>query len=227
MNNFTKLGRLLVISIKNIGKDPSKRFKRSYVHHLFRLFSHPIDALNDVKYEGTGSLFLANILVAIFFIEQVVSGGVKGYLFAREEGVSPIMTLATTVGFVFVWCICNWASCTLFDGEGTFKEIYIITAYTLLPMLIVEPFIMIFSNIASSDEAILISAIQLIGYGWTLLLEFLGMMVCQQFTVSKTIVLAIVTLLGILALAFIALLFFSISQQLFSFIQNLYFEIIL
>ena len=226
MNNFSKLGRLLVISFKNIGKDPSKRFNRTYVHHLFRLFSHPIDALNDVKYEGKGSLLLANILVAIFFVEQVISNGVTGYLFAGK-GASPIMTLATTVGFVLIWCICNWAACTLFDGEGTFKEIYVITAYALLPMLIFEPFIMIFSNIASTDEAILLSAIQIIGVGWTLLLEFLGMMVCQQFTVSKTIVLAIVTLLGILALAFIALLFFTIAQQLFGFIQNLYYEIIL
>lgn len=226
MNNILKLGRSIYNSIRNIGKDPSKRFKREYVYYLFRLFTHPIDTLNDLKYEGKSSVLLANILVLIWFVEQIISNGVTGYLFEGAPS-SPIMTLATTVGFLLLWCICNWSACTLFDGEGTFKEIWVTTAYALLPMLIVEPFVMVISNIASSDEALLVSVVQIIGIGWTLILEFLGMMVCQQFTVSKTILLAIVTALGILAVAFIALIFFTISQQIFGFVQNVYTELIL
>jgi hypothetical protein len=137
------------------------------------------------------------------------------------------MSLATTAGFLLLWCICNWSACTLFDGEGKFKEIWVTTAYALLPMLIFEPFVIIFSNIASTDEAILVSAIGTVGLIWTLILEFLGMVICQQFTVSKTILLAIVTLLGLLAVMFIVLIFFSISQQMIDFVNNLWTEIIL
>ncbi len=226
MNTLKKLARSLVISFKNIGKDPSKRFKKEYVYYLFRLFTHPIDTFNDLKYEGKSSLLLSNILVFIWFIESVVSNGLTGYLFAGKP-TAPLMALATTAGFALLWCTCNWAACTLFDGEGTFKEIWICTTYALLPMLIFEPFVILFSNIASSDEAILISAIQVIGVGWTLILEFLGMMVCHQFTVSKTILMVLVTVAGILVIAFIALIFFSISQQFVDFISNLWTEIIL
>lgn len=226
MTVIKKLIRSLIFSFKNVGKDPSKRFKKEYVYHLFRLFSHPIDTLNDMKYEGKSSVTLANILVGIWFIESVFSTALKGYLYA-EKPTSPLMNLATTAGFALLWCICNWSACTLFDGEGTFKEIWIVTAYGLLPMLICEPFVILFTNIASSDEALLISAIHVIGLLWTLILEFLGMMVCHQFTVSKTILMAIVSIAGIFVIAFIALIFFSISQQFIDFISNIWTEIIL
>ncbi len=226
MNSFQKLGRSIVTSFKNRGQDPSKRFKKEYVYYLFRLFTHPIETFSDIKYEGKGSVTLANILVFIWFAETVIGNGLSGYLFSGEP-TSPIMSLATTAGFLLLWCICNWSACTLFDGEGKFKEIWVTTAYALLPMLIFEPFVIIFSNIASTDEAILVSAIGTVGLIWTLILEFLGMVICQQFTVSKTILLAIVTLLGLLAVMFIVLIFFSISQQMIDFINNLWTEIIL
>ena len=226
MNTIIKLGRSLVIAFKNIGKDPSKRFKKEYVCHLFRLFTHPIDTFNDLKYEGKSSVTLANILIGIWFLETVISTGMTGYLFAGAPQ-SPVMALATTAGFALLWCICNWSACTLFDGEGTFKEIWIVTAYSLLPMLIFEPFVIIFSNIASTDEAVLVSTIHTLGLIWTLILEFLGMMVCHQFTVTKTLLLAIVSIAGIFVIAFIALIFFSISQQFVDFISSIWTEIIL
>lgn len=226
MNSFQKLGRSIVTSFKNRGTDPSKKFKKEYVYYLFRLFTHPIETFDDIKYEGKGSVKLANTLVFIWFLETVIKNGLTGYLFAGEPS-SPIMALATTVGFLLLWCICNWSACTLFDGEGKFKEIWVTTAYALLPMLIFEPFSILFSNIASTDEAVLVSAISVIGVAWTLILEFLGMVICQQFTVSKTIILAIVTLLGLLAVMFIVLIFFSISQQMIDFVNNLWTEIIL
>ncbi len=226
MNSFQKLGRSLVTSFKNRGTDPSKKLKKEYVYYLFRLFTHPIETFDDIKYEGKGSVKLANILVFIWFAETVIKNGMTGYLFAGAPS-SPIMALATSAGFLLLWCICNWSACTLFDGEGKFKEIWVTTAYALLPMLIFEPFSIIFSNIASTDEAVLVTAISTIGVAWTLILEFLGMVICQQFTVSKTIILAVVTLLGLLAVMFIVLIFFSISQQMIDFVNNLWTEIIL
>lgn len=226
MNSIIKLGRSLILAVKSIGKDPSKRFKKEYIYYLFRLFTHPIDTFNDIKYEGKGSVLLANILVFIWFVETVISNGVTGYLFSGKPE-SPIMALATTAGFVLLWCVCNWAACTLFDGEGTFKEIWLVTAYGLLPTILIQPVVMVVSNIASSDEAVLVTALTTIGTVVTLLLEFIGMMVCHQFTVTKTILLAIGTFIGILIVAFIALIFFSMSQQLIDFIRSVWTEIIL
>ena len=193
------------------------------IYILFRLLTHPIDALNDVKYEKKGSLTIANIILFLFFLVHMFSSSKTGYLFlsSNEVKVNIISVFLTSVGAVALWNVCNWAVCTLFDGEGSFREIWIMTCYSILPYVILQPMIVLFSNVLSIDETVLYSTLSTLAMAWFLLLAFLSMMVCQQFTVTKTIVLAIVTFLAILAVAFLALMLFSTSQQIIGFVKNI------
>ena len=199
------------------------------IHILFRLLTHPIDALNDVKYEKKGSLTIANIILFLFFLVHMFSSSKTGYLFlsSNEVKVNIISVFLTSVGAVALWNVCNWAVCTLFDGEGSFREIWIMTCYSILPYVILQPMIVLFSNVLSIDETVLYSTLSTLAMAWFLLLAFLSMMVCQQFTVTKTIVLAIVTFLAILAVAFLALMLFSTSQQIIGFVKNIVLELLL
>ena len=195
------------------------------IYIFFRLLTHPIDALNDVKYEKKGSLTIANIILFLFFLVHMFSSSKTGYLFlsSNEVKVNIISVFLTSVGAVALWNVCNWAVCTLFDGEGSFREIWIMTCYSILPYVILQPMIVLFSNVLSIDETVLYSTLSTLAMAWFLLLAFLSMMVCQQFTVTKTIVLAIVTFLAILAVAFLALMLFSTSQQIIGFVKNIVF----
>ena len=199
------------------------------IYILFRLLTHPIDALNDVKYEKNGSLTIANIILFLFFLVHMFSSSKTGYLFlsSNEVKVNIISVFLTSVGAVALWNVCNWAVCTLFDGEGSFREIWIMTCYSILPYVILQPMIVLFSNVLSIDETVLYSTLSTLAMAWFLLLAFLSMMVCQQFTVTKTIVLAIVTFLAILAVAFLALMLFSTSQQIIGFVKNIVLELLL
>lgn len=199
------------------------------IYILFRLLTHPIDALNDVKYEKKGSLAIANIILFLFFLVHMFSSSKTGYLFlsSNEVKVNIISVFLTSVGAVALWNVCNWAVCTLFDGEGSFREIWIMTCYSILPYVILQPMIVLFSNVLSIDETVLYSTLSTLAMAWFLLLAFLSMMVCQQFTVTKTIVLAIVTFLAILAVAFLALMLFSTSQQIIGFVKNIVLELLL
>lgn len=199
------------------------------IYILFRLLTHPIDALNDVKYEKKGSLTIANIILFLFFLVHMFSSSKTGYLFlsSNEVKVNIISVFLTSVGAVALWNVCNWAVCTLFDGEGSFREIWIMTCYSILPYVILRPLIVLFSNVLSIDETVLYSTLSTLAMAWFLLLAFLSMMVCQQFTVTKTIVLAIVTFLAILAVAFLALMLFSTSQQIIGFVKNIVLELLL
>lgn len=199
------------------------------IYILFRLLTHPIDALNDVKYEKKGSLTIANIILFLFFLVHMFSSSKTGYLFlsSNEVKVNIISVFLTSVGAVALWNVCNWAVCTLFDGEGSFREIWIMTCYSILPYVILQPIIVLFSNVLSIDETVLYSTLSTLAMAWFLLLAFLSMMVCQQFTVTKTIVLAIVTFLAILAVAFLTLMLFSTSQQIIGFVKNIVLELLL
>ena len=231
MDNLKKLSQSMAFQYSQLGQRISQgiRVRRDQWYALFRLFTHPIDAFNDIKYEREASLVIANLLAALFFFEQIFAEVATGYLFGASEADrrSIWVILASTIGLLLLWSICNWATCTLFDGEGNFKEIWIMTAYALLPWIVISPIVTVLSNISSQDEAVMIGAIKLIGISWTFLLVFLGVMVCQQFTVKKTIALIVVSILCIIALMFLVLLFFSISQQMVNFVKNIFLELTL
>lgn len=229
MNNIAKIGMALNIRFRRVkSQGISNVFRdKSMILYPFRLLIHPLAAFSDLKYEKKASVLLANGIMLLYFIIRVIEATSTGYLFSayRPDEINIAVIFAQTVGAALLWSICNWASCTLFDGEGTIREIWITTAYSFMPVVLLEPVIILASHILSLDETIIIGTIQTIALAWSLLLIFLGMMTVQQFTVKKTILLAIVTILSIVALCFLFLLFFSIVQQMAGFVSNIILEL--
>ena len=111
MSNFKKLIRGIVIKFKQVNwQDYSwSNLDKTKLLVPFRLFTHPIDTFNDIKSEGRGSLGLANILLALFFIEGVINYFATGYLFTNNDvqQFSLVPILAKTLLLVVVWCVAN------------------------------------------------------------------------------------------------------------------------
>ena len=194
----------------------------------FRLFAHPIDTFNDIKYEGRGSVGIANLMLALFFFESVFDYFTVGYLFTNNEpqyfSVFPI--LMKTVGIVVVWCVVNWAMCALLDGDGTFKDIYMATCYSLLPIVLFLIPLDLLSNVITNTEGMFYSTFTTIIYAWAILFVFLGMMMVHQFTVAKTIGSVVLSLAIMVILVFLVLLSFSIFQQMSAFVKTVMTEIL-
>ncbi len=194
----------------------------------FRLFAHPIDGFNDIKYEKKGSLGLANIIVLLYFLEGIINYFSVSYLFSNNEAQSfsiwPI--LLKSIVLVMLWCVINWSMCTLLDGKGKFKEIWIATCYSLTPMVILGVPLNLFSNVMTLSESMFYSSISNALMIWSLILLFLGMMVIHQFTVSKTVGSVILTLVMMVIFAFLVLLGFSIGQQMVTFVNTIVTELL-
>ena len=45
---------------------------KSFILYPFKLFFHPIDTFNDLKYEGKASMIIANFLAALFFVVKLL-----------------------------------------------------------------------------------------------------------------------------------------------------------
>lgn len=186
----------------------------------FRLFFHPVETMNDIKFEGRGSLALANLLAFLYFVGQMMAFSMTGYLFNAHDirQFNLFLILAQTVVVLLLWAVCNWSSCTLLEGEGTFRQIWIATCYSLMPMVLGQLPLLLASRILSLSESMFLTAATAVLQGWSLLLLFLGMMVMHQFTVARTVGSVLITLVLLAAVAFLALLSFSIFQQLVAFI---------
>ncbi len=224
---------LLVMFFKWAGKVNKKAetsgTERTFKEHLlfgFHLMLHPFDGFWDLKHEKRGSIGCAWIYVALtilaFFYQDVGSG----YLTNPSGRYGTIFTDALGVLVpLFLWVVGNWCLTTLFDGEGSLKDIFIACSYSLLPIPLLMIPMTLFSNVAISTELQIINLVNTIGMIWTFLLIFCGMMVTHDYTIFKNFVTTLGTLVAMVFIMFIAILFTTLLGKIVSFITNIFVEI--
>ncbi len=221
MKNIIRFFRAVYISICQIDWNRYRwsNLDKTKILVPFRFAAHPIDLFNDIKYEKRGSLAIANLLLFLYFLGEIINYFAVAYLFSNNEAQSfsiwPIVL--RTVVLVFVWCTTNWATSTLLEGKGNFKEIYLVACYSLTPLVLFSVPLTIATNVLTLSESMFYTTILSGLEIWTLILLFLGTMVVHQFSVLKTVGSVILTLFMIVILAFLVLLAFSISQQMITF----------
>ena len=230
MTNFSRFFRGVYIRFCQIDWERYRwrNLDKTKILVPLRFFAHPIDLFNDIKYEKRGSLGVANLLLALYFLEEIINYFAVAYLFSNNEAQSfsvwPI--LLRTVVLVLLWCITNWAMSTLQDGKGTFKEIYLAACYALTPLVLFSVPLNLITNMMTLSESMFYSAISSALTLWSLILVFLGTMVVHQFTVRKTIGSVLLSLGMIVIIAFLVLLGFSISQQMTTFVETIITELL-
>lgn len=231
MRNLKLLIKSLKYKIGNMlgSRGIKKKKDKSLLLYPFRMLAHPIAVFGDLKYENKASVWIANTLVLLFCLVRMVGQTSTAYLFRSADYEE---TSALTIGLIslftlIAWTMCNWATCTLFDGEGSMKDIWIATSYSLLPYIIFSALNIVLSYAFTASEATFYNFFSVLGLGWTLLLIFLGVLVAHQYTVTKNVLSILGTILIIACLIFLLLLFLSIFQQIYSFISNIISELVI
>lgn len=200
----------------------------SDISTLLRLTVRPFSGFWDLKYEQKGKLniafYLIAILVFVLLLQKQFTGFIVNY-YDPQEFNSFEELIYVLVPF-FTFCIANWALTTLMDGEGKFVEIIISLAYSLTPLIIMTTIAMLVSNFLTVDETEYYYSLLSIGTLWFLFLLFVGNMTVHQFSVGKTVATLALTLVAMFLLFFLALLFFSLIQQMIAFGSTIYQELI-
>ena len=202
-----------------------RNFKEEIVYGFYVIF-HPFDGFWDLKHEKRGSLKAATffIIVTVFsFYYQAIG---TGYVSNPKGSTATIVDQAIAVIVpLMLWVVANWCLTTLFDGEGSFKDIIIAIGYSLIPMIIVLIPTTIMSNFLLLEEIDILNLIVTIGYLWTGILIVLGMMVTHDYTMGKNLAISLFTIVGMVFIMFVALLFTTLLAKIVGFISNLIVEI--
>lgn len=189
---------------------------------------HPFDGFWDLKHEKRGSVAAANVLVVLFVITYALRVQFSGYVFTgvRPENVNTIYEIIKMVLPLGLWCVANWCFTSLMDGEGTMKDIYVASAYCLKPYIVTAIPLWLISHCLSQDEAFIYTTLSSIVMVWMLGLLFFAMITTHDYSLGKGILVAILTLIGICLILFIALTFTNIIQRIYDFGLDLYREFI-
>lgn len=195
----------------------------------FRVLTHPVQAFNEIKYEKRGSIFLSIVVLFLWFISNIFQFLERGFIFNRNrvEDLKALDQFMSSAMIIILWCIANWAICTLLNGEGWFREIWVCNCYAVMPQVITIIPMTLISKVLVSDEAAFVSIITSAVFAWMVLLMYLANTIVHQYSGWMSLWSMFLTLLGVLILLLLGVLVFSLFLEIWNFAKSIYDEMIL
>lgn len=195
----------------------------------FRIINHPIETIESLKEKKNGSFFSATIILLLYTFAEILLSVTKGFIFntARIQDFNLFMVLARSLFLILLFVVANWALCTLLDGEGRVIDIYIATCYCLLPLVAIKFVEVICTNLLTADEYVFVGMISICFTGWFVALLLFALKTIHNYTLTKTILNALATVVAMVIIFFIGFLFVVLIQQLYIFIATIATELLM
>ena len=197
------------------------------VRYPFHVALHPFRGFWGIKGEGKGSLRTAFVLMALLLVTLVFRVYNTGYLLttitADDFSVVQLVLVVTLVYLLF--SVSNWSLTTLMGGEGRFKEILMVAAYSMLPVILVNIPLTLLSHVLTDNEMPFYTFFSGVAIAWSIALLLVGCMTVHNYTMGKTLAVAVLTVLVMLIIAVLAVLFFNLLQQVYIFLSSLVLEL--
>lgn len=191
------------------------------------VITHPFDGFWDLKREKRGSLKAAATILALVVLTSIIKKQNTSFLFNfnRLDKLNVLVDIITVLLVYVLWCVANWCLTSLMDGEGKLTDIMIATAYALVPIVLINLPLVPVSYVITAEEGTFYTVFTIISYLWAGMLLLFGTMITHQYSMKKTILTIICTIVGMAIILFIGLLFFSVIQRIVSFIVTIYQEL--
>ena len=178
------------------------------LRYSFTIMTHPIRGFYEMRFENQGNVVSCLLLLVLLVLAFICQSQYTGFIFneVNLKEFNVIRQICGVVIPVLLWCVANWSITVLMDGEGRFVDIFMATCYATVPYT--------FIGIVTG-----------LGVAFTALLLFCGILTVHQFTVTKNVFSIILTVAGMAFIVFLALLFASIFDKLFSYVAGIFTEI--
>ena len=195
---------------------------------LFRGTIHPFQSFNDVKYKNMGSLRLAVVLTLLFFLSSAASVIWSDFRFTAFDASTyhTFFHILQTVGLIALWSVANWGVSTLQEGKGRLKEVFIVSAYSTLPLIIYNIISAPLSYILVSPNSTLINGLHTLAYIFTGIMLCIGLMIIHDFSFPRFLFTAFVTVLFMVLIIFVLFMAGTLLTQFWSFISDVTLEAI-
>lgn len=202
-----------------------KTFGQELMYGFYTIL-HPFDGFWDLKHEKRGSIRAALVFLVLTILAFFYQSIGTGYVMNPTRGYSTIWAQMISVLVpLLLFVLANWCLTTLFEGEGSFKDIFVAVCYCLLPipMLIIPATFC--SNFVTTTEAGIITMLSTIAFLWMGILIFFATMVTHDYSMFKNIITFLGTIVGMALIMFIAVLFTTLVGKIVSLITNIVTEL--
>lgn len=201
--------------------------KNEKLKTLFSLTSHPFEGFRRVKEYNSGSVFISIILLILLYVVTVLNDTCGGFAFTvfDNEEYNALYVLLSTVGLAILLTISNWLVCSLVGGTGELSEIFIVIAYSTVPITFSRIVRLLLTHVIVPNESVFLSVFMTVCGLYALFMFIVGIMKIHDFEFGKFVGTTIFTVVGILIIVFLLFLIFMLAQQVITWLKTLYIEI--
>ncbi len=195
----------------------------------FYVISHPFDGFYEVRHRSRGSIPVAVLLIFLYGLSFSLNRRYAGFV-VNPNNPRYVNTELEVIGVflaVLLFATANWSVTCLMNGEGRFRDIFTVTGYSMLPMVLTYIPATLLSWFIAADEEGIYFLITNISIVYFVLLLLVGIMTIHNFSFGKTIATLVLTFLALVIIIFIILLMISLINQLWLFLESAYTELIL
>lgn len=201
--------------------------KSEKVKLLFDTLVHPVNSFSDIKYKHKGSVAVGLSVAIIYYITAVLAVTNGGFLFTSFDvyNFNALFILARTAGLIVLWSVVNWALCSLLEGKGKLSEVFCVTTYSIIPLVIYNIIFIVLSNILPLSVSVFLNGLSIVSIMYAAFLFIIGMITVHEYSFKKFILTSILTVIGMVLVVFIGFVMAILLQQFFNFFVTIYAEI--
>jgi hypothetical protein len=198
------------------------------IGYAFKCARHPIDRYYDIRVGKNGSPIAATIIYIVFFGVYMLYQTSKGFIYQYTD-VEDMDMGAVIVGFfaiLILFVICNYLVTSITDGDGTLKQVYMIPAYGLMPVMFCMLATIGMSYVLTYNESFILTVIMIIGLVWSVAVIFEGLSTVHDYDFKGTVVSLIITAAFMLIAAIVVLVVIIMWEQLYDFLLTVGKEVV-
>ena len=190
------------------------------------MLRHPIYGAWEMKRKKTGRYRDGLILILLAIAAVTFNRQMRAFVFNNAYNVPLDMLKQTAIIVlpVMLFTLANYSITTLTEGKGSFKDIFMVTCYSLMPLIIFQVVTPILTHVMSLNEMTYLRILDIAGYGWMAVMLLVSIQEIHEYSARKMVATLVLTVIGAAIIIFVVLLFFSLLQELGSFLYSLYRE---
>ncbi|MBD2862056.1 Yip1 family protein [Paenibacillus oceani] len=205
-----------------LARDVGYQLKQS-----LRVLKHPFEVFWEIRYRPEGSMWAAVLLLASGYSVHVLSQLATSYLFnpSGDDMVNPLTLLLQSLLPWVTWVFANYLIGSIMKGQGRWTEVFVGSAYALMPFLLLSLPLAILSNILTLNERVVYDFGNVAMVCWTLFLFFVMAKEIHNYDIGETVLNVVLSVLFMIAIWILLFILAGLTFQLYDFVSQIVKEV--
>lgn len=195
--------------------------------HIFYTLKHPIDGFSAIRYEGRGSYGVALLIMLFVYFSLIFKQVFTSFSFSKGGFIDIYSTFTQFFVVWIAWVICNYLVSSIYRGEGRFKDIFIGSAYALVPYIVVGVPLAIISNVMTQNDVAIYDFLNNGLLIWVVLLMIWKIQNIHNYSVGETLMNVFLTACTMITLGVLIFVTAGLTNDFISLIVEIAQEVIM